>query len=514
MTAPYLGYLTDRHLALYDIGRKGWKRVREFKEEEAGELPGYLNRNRPLHLLADVVEMEFRFERTTFLRGSDRRALHRRKLQQTFHGTPYRHAQPLGREADGKSEEKLLLSAITNPELVSPWVQALRQLHLPLSGIAGVPLLERQLILPLATDSSHVLLLTVQRHGRMRITYFFEKEMRFSRLAIPHGEKSPLGDVVCEEAVRTHQYLLSQRLMERNCLVDVVCLLPNASIPAWEKVQPPADSLNFAHLSITDAARLAGIHDGLPDATADDLFIGLLAKAQFPNHFSPSAERHDLHLYWLRRALIAGAGIVGLGTVAASGALVHGARDLAQRTRAAEHLALTSKADIERLRGRFPKTEVPREEIREALKQTRALQKEDAPVRRMLADLSRGFDAEPRAELNAISWISTDHPERFSGEENAGGSGTASPQPEAELVQADGNRRWVAVLSGDIVGAPSYRQANEAAENLATSIRQDKIRTELLKSPLNVRPDEELKKNLDRDMPARLPFQLRVIWNP
>ncbi|HJW27055.1 MAG TPA: hypothetical protein VJ576_19345, partial [Rhodocyclaceae bacterium] len=458
------------------------------------------------------VEMEFRFETVASLRGGDRRALHERRLQQSFRSSPYRHAFSLGRNPGRRGEEKLLLSAVTNPDLVSPWTASLRQAHLPLSGIASVPVLQQRLVRCLASDNPHVLLLTVQRRGGIRISYFFQGELRFSRLAAHSGDLAALGPVAQEEAVRTHQYLLGLRLLERNCPVDAVCLLPEDIMAAWNATSPVAGLLRLSHTGLAQAARLAGIRDESAGRSTDDLLIGLLAKARFPNHFAPPRERHGFHLHRLRRGLLAGSAAAALGAVAGSGVLLHGAWDRLQGAQEAQAAASAVNASIQQVRAGFPQTSVPVEEIREALDLTQNLQQESAPARRLLADLSRGFDAVAQAELNTLTWASTDHPERFSDEGSQGG-GAAPANPPAAADGGSG-RRWVAILQGDIVGAGSYRQANAATEALAEAIRRNRLAVDILQYPLNVQPDAELKDNFEQDAAERLPFRLRVTWKP
>ncbi|MBS1188525.1 MAG: hypothetical protein H6R10_317 [Rhodocyclaceae bacterium] len=513
MTSRFIGYLTDRHLTLYETRNSGWERIRDFEEDQAAaELAGCLHRDKPLHLLADVVEMEFRFEKTTFLRGRDRQALHERKLAQAFRATPYRHAFALGQEPGRRGEEKLLLSAITNPELVAPWVAPLRQRHLSLSGIASVPFLQSLLAAPLAADNPHLLLLTAQGRGGIRITYFFRKEMRFSRLAVHPGEIDALGHVAFEEAVRTHQYLLGLRLIERNSPVDVACLLPEYLMDSWKAAQPSAGVLQFRHIGLHDVVRLAGLKSDQACDSIDDLFLALLVKSGFPNHFAPPAERHNFQLSRLRHSLLAASGLVALAATAASAALLYGALDQQQDASQTEAATAALKSEADKVRQSFPKTSVPTEEIREALTLTRSLAQESAPSRRLLADISRGFDAVPQAELHRLTWTRTDKPELVSGDSQDAPSKAAVPSP-AENGGQPLAMRWVALISGDIVGASDYPSANAAVIALRDAIRRDKIRVEILQYPLNVHPDKELKEDFGKPMAPRQPFSLRVTWN-
>lgn len=512
MAARLLGYLTDHHLALYEAGKDNWRLVQEFEEQDAASVAGILDRNRPLHLLADVVEMEFRFEKIAFLRGSDRQALHERKLLQAFRSSPFRHSSSLGREAGRRGEEKLLLSAITNPDLVNPWLAPLQKRRLPLSGIASAPLLQSALARRLRVESPHLMLLTVQRRGGIRLSYFHDGELHFSRLAVHPGSIEALAGTAHEEIVRTHQYLMSLRLTDRNSPIDVACLLPEESIEAWRSIQPSSGALTLHHVGLGDMARLAGLRQESASRSADDLLIALLIQSGFPNHFAPAGDRHDHHIFQLRRGLIAASGVTALAATAASAALIYGALGHHRHTDETRASTLALDAQIELVRAKHPKTSAPVEEVKEAIRLTDSLLAESAPSRRLLADISRGFDAVPQAELASLGWTSSENPKRLTDDafstnaeqSQAGGNDGTDPAPTG--------RRWVAVVNGDILGAPSYRKANDLADDLANAIRHQENEVEILRYPFNINPEEELKADLDREVPERLPFKLRVIW--
>jgi hypothetical protein len=167
----------------------------------------------------------------------------------------------------------------------------------------------------------------------------------------------------------------------------------------------------------------------------------------------------------------------------------------------------------EQVRAKHPKTSASVEEVKEAIRLTDSLLAESAPSRRLLADISRGFDAVPQAELASLGWTSSERPKLVvsddvfsaSTEQAQAGSGDAGDPTLAD-------KSWVAVVNGEILGAPSYRTANALADDLATAIRRPENEVEVLQYPFNINTDQELKADLDKNMPERLPFKLRVIW--
>lgn len=507
MVPRFLGYLSDRHLALYEIASSGWRLLREFAAGEAAELPAYLPPNQPFHLLADLVEMEFRCETVPWVRGRDRRDLHQRKIEQTFPATSFRHAASLGREPGRHGREKLLLSAITHPALLHNWLKPLGEHRLPLAGIAGLPMLQQRLAVALAgADNPQHLLIVVQGHGGIRISYFHARELRFSRLAAAAGSHIPLAQAVHEEAVRTRQYLLSLHLLERNDPLTAICLLPDTQIADWEAADPAAEGIEFRLLGLAEAARLAGLKPAEAGRSSEDLCIALLLKSHFPNHFAPAAERRDFQFHRLRRTLLAGSGLLALGTLAAGAALL---QDLPRQHREIRHAQAGTavlNAEIDRMRAGFPRIGVPIEEIRETLTLARRLAEENAPSRRLLADISRGFDTVAQAELKRLTWFRGDPADRTDG----------NGPPALRTAARDGwssRMRWVAIVRGDIVGIHNFRKANAMANSLGEAIRRDGVEVEILQYPFNLRPDSEVVESFGQPMAERLPFTLRITWN-
>jgi hypothetical protein len=98
-------------------------------------------RKRPSYLICDLTETDLRIDTVPHLSGSDRAQVLERKLAQTFRATPYRYATIVGRLADGRRDDQVLLCALTNPDLISPWVDALLRVEAKLVAIVAAPLL-------------------------------------------------------------------------------------------------------------------------------------------------------------------------------------------------------------------------------------------------------------------------------------------------------------------------------------------------------------------------------------
>jgi len=209
-------YLTNTRLVSLATSGKRIVSRREFAVSGAGAtaFERYLAQlaTVPTHFFIDLSEEDFRLDTVPHLGASDREAVLGRKLQQIFRNTPYRHALLQGRETEGRRDDRVIYTAVTNPELLRPWLDMIEKYKVPLEGIfsaavfSGVLLDELDLLFP------HALLVTFTPGDAMRQTYFRDREIKFSRLTpIDLEEGQTLGAMIAEETTRTWQYLDSLR---------------------------------------------------------------------------------------------------------------------------------------------------------------------------------------------------------------------------------------------------------------------------------------------------------------
>jgi len=134
----------------------------------------------PAYMLVDVIEEDFRLETVPHLSGSARKNLLLRKFEQFYRGTPFRQALQLQRQAEGRRDDEMLFSALTNPQRISPWLDTLLANRVPLIGIYSLPNISTPLLKGIPSD--HVLLLSWEKDAGLRQTYFNNKRLHFSRL--------------------------------------------------------------------------------------------------------------------------------------------------------------------------------------------------------------------------------------------------------------------------------------------------------------------------------------------
>lgn len=94
----------------------------------------------PIYVLVDIMEEEFRTDTIPHVFGSDRKALIKRRQSRLFKETVYFHTQIQGREEQGRRDSKVLFMALSNQEIIRPWLEILEQHKVPLAGMSSLPL--------------------------------------------------------------------------------------------------------------------------------------------------------------------------------------------------------------------------------------------------------------------------------------------------------------------------------------------------------------------------------------
>ena len=147
------------HASLWSRGKLDG--AQHFSNDTNGReaFSAFLKQHRdPAYLLVDAIEEDFRMETVPHVIGPARRDLLARKFEQFYRSTPFRQATVLQRQAEGRRDDEILFSALTNPQRISPWLEALLTNRIPLAGIYSVPNISTPLLKGIPSD--HVLLLS------------------------------------------------------------------------------------------------------------------------------------------------------------------------------------------------------------------------------------------------------------------------------------------------------------------------------------------------------------------
>jgi hypothetical protein len=318
MAKQFLYLTNDKMVAL--VWNRGAIVGREiFAAGDAGsaELAGYLAKQQrtPTWVVTDLIEEDFRLDTVPHLRGADQVAVLGRKLGQVYRSSVYRHAIIQGREEEGRRDDKVLLHAITNPDLLKPWLDALERASVPLEGAFSSPVLSGRLLKDLDVFFPHTLLVTIVPDFGLRQTYFQNKQVKFSRLTpIVYDENRSVGALIAAETSRTWQYLDSLRYFSGEDTLEVCILVHDNDRELIAEAIRTFPLLKYRFLDISEVANKIGLKPAPTSSHSEEVLVHLYAQTGAENHFVESTQTRFATFRRARIGLFAAtAGIVLAG---------------------------------------------------------------------------------------------------------------------------------------------------------------------------------------------------------
>jgi len=187
MSSKLLAYHSGKQTEVYTwrSGALSARHVFNADAEGIAEFATHLEKHAelPLYFVVDIIEEDFRLETIPHIQSRSRAALINRKLGQVFRNEAYRHTALQGRDTEGRRDDRLLLSALTNSASIKPWIDTILKYRIALAGIYSVPLLSQAIIEKLGLGKiPHLLLVTRQGEGGLRQSYFQNGYLKLSRL--------------------------------------------------------------------------------------------------------------------------------------------------------------------------------------------------------------------------------------------------------------------------------------------------------------------------------------------
>ena len=403
-----------------------------FETDEGGraEFARYLERfpDDVTHVVADVVEEEFREETVPHVFAWERGALLRTRAARAFPGARYLHAARLGREPDGRRDDRVRFSAITRSETLALWLAPMEERGVPLAGIHSPATLTAAMLKAVGAVGDHVLVVSLQSGGGLRQTCFRRGKLRFSRLAaLPRPTGDGHESRVLAEIERTRRYLGSLRSGASGDRLDVHVLSHGERLEALRRELARDAGRNGGDggggsdggeapvrcdvADLATVARRLGLRRWDGETTADRLFAHLLASHPLPNHYATpdqirrhSVLRIGLVLKAASAAIAAGACLFG-GAVALEGAAADGhARALALHAALYERRYRAAQAAL-------PPAPAEPAELEGVVSAVNALRRRRADPVDVLARLSDALQDFPRVRVEGLSWRTSHDPE-------------------------------------------------------------------------------------------------------
>ncbi len=368
----------------------------------------------PTYLITDLVEEDFRLDTIPHLRGSDADAIISRKLSQIYRNSNLRHAVIQGREEEGRRDDKVLYHAVTNTDLIKPWLDLLEKAEVPLEGVYSSPVLSSRLLKALDLQFAHTLLVTVIPDFGLRQTYFKDQQVKFSRITpIVYDQGQSVGGAIAAEIGRTWQYLESLRYFAGGEALEICILAHARDQPMITDAIRKFPALKYRFLDVEQVSTKIGLKKPPSSSHAEQILVHIYAQTSLPNHFAEPQMRRFAVFRKARIGLSAfTAAVLAVGVVATAFNFFE-AGQISKRIDAREGVIRSSQSDYQTIFNAMRQQKLASDVARDtsAFYKNQIRSQPIAPGA-LLADISPVFAEFPRLKLLQLSWgVSGD--ERF-----------------------------------------------------------------------------------------------------
>jgi len=421
-----------------------------------------------------------------------------RKLKQHYRNTPYLSAWLLGRDSGKRRDDRYLFSALTNPELLGDWLQAVIACGLPVAGVYLLPMVTAGLLDKLDVKATN-LLVVAQHAGGLRLTFFRDRQFRLSRLTRgDSGKVESHTRYFTDEISNTRLYLHALRTMTLDEPLTVALIdRGDALQEAAAGVARDNPSLECVRFGRRDLADRLGLEEALLEASPYAIYLHLLGLQEPHSNLAPASVTVGYKRYQARRGVYAGCGALAAAVVIWSGTNLYSAGMLRGDTEdAARRTAELSSRYIEITR-QFPQAPTTADNLKKAVEIGQKLRETAHSPQKMIALVSRALEASPAVVVREFGW-KYGTTEIDTGVARTAAVAGPAPQTPASGAEPASSRKESALIDGEVRPfRGDYRSAinsiNTFAGRLAGQPGVAEVR--VVKLPLNVNPALSLSGN-------------------
>ncbi len=493
---------------LFDANQEG----RQFFERYLRETP-----NIPVYMLVDVFEEEFKRDSVPHVFGADRDSIIERKKARLFRDTPYYNATVQGRETTGRKDDQLMLSAITNPKLISSWVELLEKYMVPLVGIYSIPLLTESMLKLLPGAGENNLIVSIQSISGLRQTFIHNKQLRVSRLVqLPRYGTEPYSPHIRDEVEKIRRYLNSVRLIpiDQSNSLNVFFLMNGELLEDLKTEYKDMTTAGIHFVDINELLARSGSTRQVSSPFSDQLYIHHLLQQKPSNKYARPVEQRFNKMRNMRIAMLACSALMLLGSMTWGGYTIMGGIGHRQNTLAAEAKTrfYTTRYDI--AREGLPQTPVDAADLKVAVELYQGMSNYKANPLDIITLISNSLNKYPGIVAGGLQWInSTDPNTKIGGKPAPSNQGvigytnvTGTPEVSYDYYQIAEIDSKVSPFNGN------FREAISLINEFAESLRSEPgiFDVSILSLPLDVSSDSSMQGNTNSTQAEAL-FSIRVV---
>jgi len=454
---------------LFDVNQEG----RESFERYLRDTP-----NIPMHILVDVFDEEYKRDSIPHVFGSDRQAILKRKQQRLFHDTSYCYAEVQGREEAGRRDDRIFFSAITNPDVIRPWVVLLDRHKVPLAGINSLPLYTQDILESFTSPSNQILVVSLQSISGLRQTFFYKNEFRISRLVqMPRYGTASYAPYIRDEVEKIIRYLNSLRLTSEDSPLDVYFLLAGELLTELGKEYTDSGIVRYHFPDLNDLAEQSGLSRRINTPFSDQYYIYQFLNKPSSNKYADEKDRRYSTLRGIRYAMLTIIMVLIFGSVIWSGLNLIDGLTFKQSSLAAQKKTAfyTERYDI--ARKRLPETPVEPEDLETAVNIVHTLTDYKSTPADMVKVVSKILDTFPDIRLDGVEWATSTNPDHMNGADQSRAEmrGRNQTDPDTDM---DSNHRYyqIGILSAHLGSFDgNYREAIATINEFTETLRDEEI---------------------------------------
>jgi len=477
--------------------------------------------NYPVIIITDFLEESFRHDTGVHVSGLDKTALLERKLNYSFRNTSYRAASVVGRETEGRKDDKILLSALTKPEMIEPWVKALLETKMQIQSVTSVAYLMQDYSQKAGLNDKNMMIVSIEEGSELRQTFLRNGKIQFSRLtSLTTKETASLPDAINHESLQIRQYLERIKLLPFDSQMLIHVFSPFQIDK--EVMESKNNELNvFRVFDIGELAQSFALSvDGLEQGPTT-LFLGrILQKAKLRNVYAPLNIRKYYQLKTLAKSLSGlGIALIALTILIKLFSLMDTLGNWDQ-VAMLEGLSAPLNRQYDQLTQSFPDTPIPSAEMALVVETAEKITQNSYRVDNALSLISRALSVAPELQISSINWemvkreVSDDENQFAAFGSFGAATGDQNSGQEIQDATLQDQTQISIVIEGIATSPQSYLQANNQVLFFLNALEDFPGITVIdSKMPTDVRVDANISTLVDNNA-LRAPFTIEMRLEP
>lgn len=408
MTVRRFFYVTQDALVVWQASGRNMLEEVQFASTDEGyrEFARYLENAPQLRawMVVDVIEEEFVTDALPKVSSSDRRSLIERRLKKRFARTPFRVGVFLGDRRRASDQYNAVYSAITNHELVDPWLEIVEQHKAPLIGVTSVPLISVQLFRQFSKLRENSMLVSQHQGGRLRLVFTKSGQPVSARLSrVMPVANSRFGEAFNSEVVQSRKYLERSRMLDAEDTLNVY-LISSMDV-ASNAFEHATENGYLPHtIDVGDAARKLGIAGTPSSDHLEALYLAQCSKNRPKFRYETDQHVNYSLLLRFRQTLISAAVSTAVACSVAAGLFASGAYAYRSQTQEMETQISRLEETYRREHKEFEPIRANSHEMKLAVDTGDYIARNSLPIDWVLSELGRVMDDHPDMYIDKLSW--------------------------------------------------------------------------------------------------------------